>query len=392
MNKKDFWIKAALWSCGFGAFSDGVVVPLTNLIFAEYPDSSLFVQNMILSGSSLFALASALLCGWLIKRMDLRTILIAGSICFLIGGVGGAFAPDLGFLMATRILDGLSDGILGVAAISAITRLYKDEGEKSEVLGGYNTVSALFGLIVSTLAGIIALRSWRAAFFCNAVSGIGTLLVILFVPSMPPVGGKETRIAEGDRKTAVNLWLAMLYYLISASLITQTYYLSDFYVAEKNIGNSVQSGTLLSVLTICNMLSGVAFPWMYKKFKKQFKALIFFLTAASLLILFFAGSYLPAAVGFGLAGFINGIGAIYFSMYVSEESPEDQIGMYAALYNITMYVQGFLCPYVPSLFFGLISTEAISDTYVCSAVVCLFFAVFFVAQGIRANRKQKEEL
>ncbi len=380
MNKKpSFLTQCALWTCGFGAFSDGVVVPLAGLIFGEFSDASTFMQNMILSGSSFFAIISAVLTIYLMKKVDLRKLLILGSALFFIGGVCGCFSTGSMFLLITRIIDGLSDGVLSVVAIAAITRIYKDEKEKSIVFGGYNAVSALFGLIVSTLAGIIALKSWRLAFLCNGVSGIGLILILTSVPSMPPEIEDAELSTKGERrKLSGKILLSLLTFCVSAAIVSQVYYLEDFYVAEHGIGGSVESGTLLSILTICNLLSGVAFPFLYAKLKKIFKSFILLLSAAALIILYYTYSYIGAAIGIGLAGFMNGLCAVYYSMLVSEESPAEDLGLYAALYTLVMYFQGFIAPYIPGVWNIFTKGESISGTFIYSGVFCLILAVIFL--------------
>ncbi len=376
MNKKpSFLTKCALWTCGFGAFSDGVVVPIAGLIFKEFSSTSTVMQNMILSGSSLFAIISAVLTIYLMKKVDLKKILILGSALYFIGGVCGCFSTGSLFLLVTRIIDGLSDGVLSVVAIAAITRLYTDEKEKSIVFGGYNAVSALFGLIVSSLAGILALKSWRLAFLCNGISGIGLLLIILSVPSMPPEADDKRASEKGPRKLSGKIILSLLTFLVSASLTTQAYYLADYYVAEHEIGGSVESGTLLSILTICNLLSGVVFPLIYPKLKRVFKSFILIVSAVSLVTLYYAYSYLGAAIGLGLAGFINGLCAVYYSMLVSEESPTESLGLYAAMYTLVMYFQGFIAPYIPSVLGALFKVSTISGTFIYSAVFCLIMGL-----------------
>ncbi len=369
MKNKKNWLKLALWMCGFGSFSDGIAVPLTNLIMEDFPNTSLFLRNMVLSGSTLPALAGAVITGALVSRADKRKLLLFGSICFLIGGVGGAFSPNVKFLIFTRMLDGFSDGVLSVAAMSAITEIYTDENERSGVIGGYNAVSALFGLITSFLAGMIAVYSWRCAFLLNGITVTGIVLLMIFAPKMPPIKVEPSKTLNQTHRNH-GLYAYLLLFFVFGSLITQTYYLADIYVAEKSIGTSIQTGSLVSVLTIANFLANALFGSLYKRLKKAFLPFIFFVSSLSLLIMSLANSFMPAAFAFALAGASNALGVDYFGMLVSENASAAGLGRFMSLYTAVLYLNGFASPYVSTLakiFFGI---TQISKVYLISAAFC----------------------
>lgn len=388
--KKNFWIKAALWSCGFGSFSDGIVVPLTNLILSDFPDTGLIMRNMVLSGGTLPALIAALVTGFALKYIDKRKVLIWGSICFLIGGIGGAFSPSIGFLVVTRIIDGVSDGILSVAAISAIVEIYRDEAQRSSVMGGYNATSALFGFITSSLAGVVAVYSWRAAFLLNGICIIGVILVIIFVPQMPPLSKTVTPTETKSVKDTFKVHFQLILFLCFGSLITQTYYLADIYVAEHDIGDSVQTGALLSVLTVANMGASAIFGYLYKKMKNIFPCFIFVTSACSLAILYFSYDFFGAAIGLALAGASNALGVVYYSMYISEHAPAAKMGNFMSFYTIVLYVNGFIAPYISTFLGKIFKQNTVGGTYIYSAIISILFALgYFISFMYNKKRTQR---
>lgn len=372
--------------CGFGSFSDGIAVPLTNLIMEDFPGTSLFLRNMVLSGSTLPALAGAVITGVLVSRADKRKLLLFGSICFLAGGVGGAFSPNVKFLVFTRMLDGFSDGVLSVAAMSAITEIYADENDRSSVIGGYNAVSALFGLVTSFLAGVIAVYSWRCAFLLNGITVIGIVLLVIFAPKMPPAEVEPTRVLNQTHKSR-KLYASLILFFVFGALITQTYYMADIYVAEKSLGTSVQTGSLVSVLTVANLCANAAFGSMYKKLKKIFLPLIFFASSLSLLIMSFANSFIAAAVAFALAGAGNALGVDYFGMHISENASAAELGRFMSMYTAVLYLNGFAAPYVSTLAKILCKVTQISKVYLASGIVCIAVAA---AQMCLNWKKQRE--
>lgn len=384
--KKDTLLKIALFTCGFGSFSDGIVIPLTNIIIQSYPDTSLFMRNMFLSGSSLTALAGAILCGIFINKLNKKHLLLFGSILFLIGGVGGAFAPNMEALVFTRLIDGFSDGVLSVAAMSTITLLYNDENERSSVMGGYNATSALYGLITSSLSGILAVYSYRYAFFLNAVTIIGIILLLICLPDMPKLSTKEDKVKTNSSDNQAKLYFILLLYFISATLINQTYYLADVFLSEKSIGSSVITGTLLTVLTIANLTASTIFSRLYKKLHNVFLEFVFILSAVSLFIMYCTHEYWLLGISFALAGASNSLGGIYFSMYISNNAKAENVGWFMALYTVAMYLSGFASPYMPSLFGGIFGISSIAMTYFISCVVCVLISISSCVIKKKLNR------
>ena len=148
-------MKVALWTAGYGALSDSVIVPLLSAILEEFSDASETMRNLFVSGASaVMAMIFAMLTGVLMRHFSKRKLLILGTTLFAIGGIGGAFAHSMEFLLLTRMLDGMSDGIIMTTAASLVAQLFPDEKERSSFFS-YNTVfSALFGMATASIAGV----------------------------------------------------------------------------------------------------------------------------------------------------------------------------------------------------------------------------------------------
>src|SRR5690242_9205218 len=118
--KKSIWLKVALCFASFDMFSDSVVVPIVTAIYNEFPNSSFFQQNFVLSGSALLSIPAALITGIFTRFVSKRYLVIFGSLLYCIGGIGGAFSTGMDFLLATRAITGVSNGILSTVALSLI--------------------------------------------------------------------------------------------------------------------------------------------------------------------------------------------------------------------------------------------------------------------------------
>ena len=251
-GKNNILCAIALVSCGYGIFSDSVVVPLLTNIYSEFPDTSVFLKNFIVTGGYLFSLVAALITGFLMKRVDKKTLLFSGMLCFTLGGVGGFFSTSMEFLAITRALDGISDGVLTVTAMSMIAELYQEEKKRAFMVGFYNGVSAAFGVLLSLFAGIIVEHcNWRYAFLLNAVSLVSLILILLAIPRVP-VHDDGVEKNRTNFRELVNVRTCKVYfeYFISSSWYCILFVLVDLYVNEKQFGGSVLSGSISSISSV----------------------------------------------------------------------------------------------------------------------------------------------
>ena len=246
-DKNGLLCKIALISCGYGIFSDSVIVPIFSRICAEYPDTSTFLTNFTLTGGYIFSLLSSLAAGFLLRYISKRRLLLFGTICFTLGGVGAYFTSSMPFLAFCRILDGISDGVLAVAALSMITELYQEKA-RAQMIGLYSAVSAAFGVLLSFFSGIIGDHSgnWRTCFLLNLISIVSIVLVFLAVPETP----KEEKENRSSLWSAFRLSAARriyIEYFVSSALYCILFVFVDIYVQEKGFGSSTLSGTISSL-------------------------------------------------------------------------------------------------------------------------------------------------
>jgi EmrB/QacA subfamily drug resistance transporter len=139
--------------------------------------------------SYLVALAVAMpLSGWLGGRFGPRATFFAAVLVFLIGSLGCGFAPDLGFLVAARSVQGIGGGILVPLALSTVLTAFPEERRQraSAIVAVPAAVAPALGPI---LGGLLASSGdWRWIFFINVPVGVVCLFVSLRVlPAGPRI-------------------------------------------------------------------------------------------------------------------------------------------------------------------------------------------------------------
>lgn len=379
MRKKDSLLcKIALISCGYGIFSDSVIVPIFSKICADYPDTSTFLTNFILTGGYVFSLLSSLVSGFLLRYLSKRYLLIFGTISFTLGGVGAYFTSSMKFLAFCRILDGISDGVLTVAALSMITELYQEK-TRAQMIGLYSAVSAAFGVMLSFFSGIIGdmASNWRTCFLLNLFSVISIILVFLAVPVTPKEKKtKTTPLWSVFRLRSVqNIYFE---YFVSSALYCILFIFVDIYVQEKGFGSSTLSGTISAFGSIFTFLTGVTFAAIYVNVKKYVRFSCFLGLGTSFLLLFLAVRAIAAVLVFCMAAVFYSFLYSYYQMKIGVVAPKDDLDIYIGVLNAWYNVACFLSSYIPYSIMSFMKTNVLYHSFLpISAFLYLLGILYF---------------
>ncbi len=400
MEKKRTWLKVALCTCGFGQYSDNVIIPLLSAIFKEYPSTGLFMQNFIITGCAVASIISALISGILMKHISKRKLLIFGTALFTIGGMGGFLSQSISFLAFTRVLDAASDGLLMAVSTSMVAEIFSDVKERGSVIGYSSAASCIFGIIVSFFAGIIAIYAWRPAFLLNGISLVSMILVIIFVPetsngsiteensSSKDDAIQNISVQEGASHYKLKAFGSMMFLLLMGSCGCQIYYLIDLFISERGIGDSALSGTITSICTGVTILTCIIFTKLYTKIKDYVIPLMPFVSALSLLFFALGNSWSAMLIASLFTGFAIGLSNVYFPLYVSEIAPTDKIERYLSIQTAVMYVYMFTGPYIPSFVELFTRHYSISDSYLYSGIALLILSVILLPFAVTSMKKK----
>ncbi len=125
--------------------------------------------------------------GWMADRFGARRVYCIAIAIFTISSGLCALSPNLGFLVAMRIVQGLGGAMMSPVARLILLRSFP----KSQYLSAttYMTIPALIGPIFGPVLGgfITEYFSWHWIFLINIPIGIANILILLkFVDDIPP--------------------------------------------------------------------------------------------------------------------------------------------------------------------------------------------------------------
>ena len=132
---------------------------------------------------------AAPLYGYIGDRMGRRRALLGALVVFTGASVACAFAPDFGWLVALRALQGLGGG--GLMTLSqALIGEHVEPRERGRYAGYFATLFAMASTTGPVLGGYLTeVFSWRAIFVINIPLGLVAALLALRLPHAPPTRG-----------------------------------------------------------------------------------------------------------------------------------------------------------------------------------------------------------
>lgn len=144
-----------------------------------------FLQGAVVSGSLLGGMIGALAGGPLADRFGRRWTLLASGLIFSLGAALSAVAPELGTLLAARVVVGI-----GVGAAGVIVPVYIAELAPARVRGalvaGFQLLTTLGILVGYAINATLAdSEAWRVSLGLAVIPGMLLAFGVLLIPESP---------------------------------------------------------------------------------------------------------------------------------------------------------------------------------------------------------------
>ncbi len=256
--------------------------------------------QMINTLPNLFVIIFTLVAGFLAARFSKKSLVITG-LCFLIlAGVGGFFfSSSLTLLYVWSICLGIGMGLFSPVIALIINDEYEGK-ERGDMLGFQTTFNNMGAIILSTLAGFLAVAGWKFGYLSYLLA-IPVLLVVIFF-----MKNDKSAVADGGKPKSLKINGTVLYYTVMVVVFIMTYNVYATNVAmftlQQGLGNASTAGVANSVSLIGGLVGGFIFGKISNKIDTLMLPLGYLLIGIGFLLTYSATSLVMACVGAFIAG------------------------------------------------------------------------------------------
>lgn len=348
-----------------------VANPILATIASVFPDLSYNTVALVGTLPTLLAIPGGLIIDKIVDAVGYKMALILTHLALVVSGILPVFFYEsFMVILVCRAIFGLAYGI-GYPLCSMSVRAFFESGQHSKVMGYGSICMNIANILFALLAGYVAAGFWANAFYLHIFMAI-PLLFALFTKE--PERPKATAAADGA-KPKVKLNRAAWVYIGMASVTIVFFYGFFTYcsgmVVEKGIGNSIQAGYILTIVSVAGIVAGTIFSKLYGILGRKIYSACAFSTMVGLILLVI-GTNMPmmyiGSVFVGM-GFHSALPALFMGIGEDAGEAADKATGYTSTF---MNLFSFLAIYILSFLAGLIGQAD-------STVAPFYFAIGYFA-------------
>ncbi len=346
-----------------------VLVPLMADLARMFPEAGLTKINLALTISSLWVIPASLMAGRLVSRGGLtkKGCLLMGYGLASVGGAAGGLWADLDFLLCTRSLLGIGNGLI-TAMVVTVTADYFTLRESGWVLGLFSAMGNVMGVGFSVASGYLTMMDWRYGFFLFLL-GLPVMAYLAAVlkktPDAPRPSADDAPTAPAPADAAAPAPPAgplrlgrPVVMLVIVTLLCKAFSNSIFltlspFIEGEGLGDAAKTGLAGGVLTMAMVGSSLLFNRLYIRVGRGTEQVFFAVIGLGFLLLSQVQSFgqaLAALVVFGLGA---GLSLPYVLQEAIARPPVSLIAFTGALINSCLFISMTLSTFAQPLTIAL---------------------------------------
>lgn len=372
------------------------ISPALNSISSAYPEASDESIQLLVSLPSFTVIISSLLTGWLASRISKKKILLVCSAVFVVVGCSPILINGLIYMIMTRAVVGLCIGFMIPLALALVFENFSDKKQQDTVIGWQFCASSLGGIVVTAVAGILALISYKAVFYVHLIGLIPFFGVLLLMPEQSKRLAGKGGSAGNKRPESyfrvlklITPWLVFVFvYMMLLNCFATNI---SLLVEGSGIGDSKVSGFGASVFTIGAFLSGSIFGKLVGVTKKYTLGIGMLFTAGGLFMMAVAQSAAHVYISSILVGIgMSIVTPVVVSSIGGKVAPGEVtlgVSLYNAASGLGMSVTPYAVNYISSIFAG----DSVPARYImCAAALCSIGIVALLQNLITGSPASRE--
>ena len=258
----------------------------------EFSDISLEIKQLLISIASFSGIPVTLLLGKAVLYFSKKKLALFSAVLFTIGGIAPVFTKSFTAIFIARCIMGIGMAMCSTLSTTVIVEHFS--GDLRSRLIGYNSaIKSLCGILFSFFGGLLAIYSWRTAYWLHMVGAMTFFVVIICLPKDIPLKKQKNK---NDTIGRIHLTFPVWYFSFSAVLMFAFFSVHgnnlSMLFSENGIGSPAEAGTASAIFTFGGFLSGLIFHKIYKRMGEYTQIFGCALAAMQLLLMGFTKYYL----------------------------------------------------------------------------------------------------
>ena len=139
----------------------------------------------VLDGYTLMFAALLLSAGAISDRVGAHRAFARGMTVFVLASAACGLAPNLGVLIAARLVQGVGAAAIMPASLSVIREAFPDSARRARAIAVWTIAGSVAATLGPILGGAFSLADWRLIFFINLPIGATALVLLSRAPRSP---------------------------------------------------------------------------------------------------------------------------------------------------------------------------------------------------------------
>ena len=320
--------------------SAALVPVLSNIanVFPEFKDS----VHLLLTIPPLMIMLVSSIIPKLNQRFPAKSLSLFAYVLLIVSGIYPYFTNSFELLLVSRVMMGISLGILTPLSSSLPALYFSKEEDVNKATGIQAAFASFGGILFSYLSGLAAQYFWKDVFLVQLLNFVPLILVLLFM-------NKERAVSLDDKTDFLivkeSLWINVLALITIIATITFPLNLS-LYIEELSLGTSALAGTIGSMNAFIGFMIGLSFSRINQKFKMKTVLIALGFVIASLVFMGLGTNL----YGFYFFSILFGLGTSLImpsllTLIYREVNRKDVVSAISSL-TIMMSIAQFVSPYI----------------------------------------------
>jgi MFS family permease len=362
----------------------GLPPPLLPAMASSFGAHGPFIAQMIMASGSLGLMLTSVASGAAVRAVGLRRMLILAALIYGLCGMVPAATANVSLILASRVATGAGSALLTTACTMLLAHLLHGDA-RSKAMGFQTATGSLAGLATLGIAGAtVAALGWHVPFLLYGAFAAPVALLALF-------GVPEIRLAPSERGQGFAAALRCVWPLCLAGCALMMIPMiagsqTPFLLNAIGVTRPVEQSVVIGMVTLFSMVSGAGFGAVQARLgPNRTLALGLACAAAGMACLGLAGTAPIAALGCALIGIGVGLYVPYLWTMATGLVPEALRGHAIGLLNTSMFLGGFVYPFVVGALQRWVGLPGAMD------VMAAMVAIWTAAAGAKRARTPRQD-